>query len=207
MRLLFSQDSGDEITPEEYIKRRGYVSYSSLRNLRDQNMVQLQPKSEVYYEVGSELHSRFLEKQEIKKFDAETEAQLEGMLKSLYKDRLVQSLLKHPLLTCEREFRMKLNGVPVLGYVDMDAAPIFGADLKTIGHKNEKRFIDTMDFLQPAMYCRARNMKDFYYIGISKQAPYEVFTFNARTYKDRMNEAFIQLENLLTDVKKRILND
>ncbi len=205
MKLLFTEDSENLITPEEYIRRRGYVSYSSLKNLRDQEMIQIQPKSEVYFEVGTELHSRFLESTELKKFDAETEAQLSGMLASLYKDRLVQSLLKHPLLVCEREIRQPMNGVPLVGYVDMDAAPVFGADLKTIGHTNEKRFVESMDFLQPAVYSKARGFKDFYYIGISKVKPYPVFTFNAMTYKDRLNESKIQLENLLTDVKKRIL--
>lgn len=199
------EESGDLISPEDYIRQRGYVSYSSLSNLKKGEMLEIRPKSQVWHDVGTEIHSRFLESTVTKKFDLTTEAMLDGMERSLRKDKLVDSLISHSLYTTEKEFRTKLDGVPVVGYVDMDAAPIFLADLKSIGHRNEKKFIESMDFLQPALYCKVRRVRDFYYIGISKIAPYEVFTFNVNQYPERFQQACNELDKLLNHVKTKIL--
>jgi hypothetical protein len=200
-----NQDSDEAgIDPLEYIRSKGYASYSSLSSLRKgEPIVRM---STVYYDFGSELHARFLEGKSLKRLSEEEETILDKMLTALDKDKLVRSLMKHPEVKTERKFNADIKGVPVLGYVDIDAAPVFLSDLKTTSARTRQKFISSMDFLQAALYRKVRATDDFYYIGISKVQPFEVFTFNVMAYPERLQEADQQLEKLLSHVRKNVFN-
>jgi hypothetical protein len=61
-----------------------------------------------------------------------------------------------------------------------------------------------MDFLQAAVYLRVTGKKDFYYVGISKVFPYEVFIYNVNQFPDRMVKANEQLDYLIGYIPKAI---
>jgi hypothetical protein len=93
--------------------------------------------------------------------------------------------------------------LPVLGYIEILPAKTSIGDLKTTRHKNLHDFAANMEFLQAALYLKATKRKDFFYVGIQKEAPYKVFVFNVRQYPDRMEKAFNELEYLLKYVKQK----
>ena len=89
----------------------------------------------------------------------------------------------------------------VSGYIDI-LPPKDVADLKTTRHKNQHDFAANMDFLQAAMYRAVTKRKDFYYIGIQKEKPFNVFIFNVHQYPDRIRQADEELKYLIKYVKK-----
>jgi len=95
-----------------------------------------------------------------------------------------------------------LYGVTVLGYIDIDGAAI--SDYKTCWHDNSKKFIQEQDFLQAAMYTAVRKRRDFYYIGICKEAPHKLMIHNVQDYPARIKDAQVELKNLLTYIKLKL---
>lgn len=178
----------------DYIRAKGYASYSSLKLVRD---CQIPTKfNAAWFDEGTAVHSLLLEH----KLDAEVKARLTGeayikvklMLSSLCENAVVRSILNGS--TNEAKFEVKINGLPIIGYIDIDNDEI--GDLKTTRHTNKAQFVKDMDFLQAATYLKAKRKKDFIYIGISKVKPYDVFTFNVNEYPERINKAFDELDRL-----------
>ena len=193
-------DPVDDRLALEYIKTKGYASYSSLKRVRDgwDGKVQSYPA----LDIGTELHSRFLENTILTTFDDQQEEMLAAMERSLRLDKSVVMLMKQA--TCEVEFKEKVYGFPTLGYIDILPPKINIGDLKTTKCTTLKAFIDQMDFLQAALYLKAMNRKDFYYIGISKVTPHPVFTFRVSAYQDRLDAAHVELKKIITHVKKSL---
>lgn len=183
----------------EYIRMRGYASFSTLKTFRDGgtpgNYI-----SAPHFDHGTELHSRWLEHTRITKYDPEVEAMLRGMERSLNRDKVATMLLKGAQV--EVEFNVIVHGVMTHGFIDILPPKLFVGDLKTTSLTTRKAFIDAMDFLQAALYLLVTKRKDFYFIGVCKKPPYEVFTFRVSDYPERMKEAHKQLKELLTYVKK-----
>lgn len=183
----------------QYIKEKGYASYSSLKNVRD--CVDPTKKSGgVWFDVGTEVHSRFLEKKKpiLELSDDDTNSVV----------KMVEALELHPVVRrlmfkakVEQYFKQKLWGLMVSGYIDI-LPPKDVADLKTTRHKNQHDFAANMDFLQAAMYRAVTKRKDFYYIGIQKEKPFNVFIFNVHQYPDRIAKADEELKYLIKYVKK-----
>ena len=202
MKLKITEPEG--VDPVEYMKDRGYVSYSSLKTFRDGGMIV--KKTTDYFDFGTELHSRFLEGRVTKRLAIKDEQRIEAMLNALNSDALVKSIMKTKGVAFEQELKVTIQGVPVLGYLDVKAPKLI-ADLKTTQHKSKTAFINSMDFLQAAVYISGTGIKDFYYIGICKSEPHNVFTFNVKSYPDRMKTATIELNLLLKQIhEKRIFN-
>jgi len=193
-------DPVDDKLALEYIRTKGYASFSSLKRVRDgwDGKVQSYPA----LDIGTELHSRFLENTILTTMDEEQEKMLAAMEKSLRSDRSVAMIMKDAV--CEVEFKEKVYGFPTLGYIDILPPKINIGDLKTTKCTTLKSFVDQMDFLQAALYLKAMNRKDFYYIGISKVKPYPVFTFRVSAYQDRLDAAHKELKTIITHVKKSL---
>jgi len=183
----------------QYIKDKGYASYSSLKNVRD--CVDPSKKtSAVWFDVGTEVHSRFLEKKKpILKLSKEDTASVVSMVEALELHPVVRRLMFKAKV--EQYFKQKLWGLMVSGYIDI-LPPKDVADLKTTRHRNQHDFAANMDFLQAAMYRAVTKRKDFYYIGIQKEKPFNVFIFNVHQYPDRIKQADEELKYLIKYVKK-----
>lgn len=197
------------MTPAElYIKERGYASYSSLKNLRDGD----EPfhGSTKALDIGTETHSRWLEGVVLQIYDDEDEETIMGMVNALNKHKQAMALLQGSMK--EVEFHCPLRGVMVKGYIDILKYKNLAypsehmADLKTLGHNNERKFHADMDFMQPAMYQMIKGPLPFYYIGVSKIKPHPIFIFNTARYPERIKADRNELINQLTYVKERIFN-
>jgi len=183
----------------QYIKDKGYASYSSLKNVRD-CVDPTKKTSAVWFDVGTEVHSRFLEKKKpILKLSKDDAASVVSMVEALELHPVVRRLMYRAKV--EHYFKQKLWGLMVSGYIDI-LPPKDVADLKTTRHKNQHDFAANMDFLQAAMYRAVTKRKDFYYIGIQKEKPFNVFIFNVHQYPERIRQADEELKYLIKYVKK-----
>lgn len=183
----------------EYIRMRGYASYSSMVNVRDKR--DPQPfKVTPYYTFGKELHSRFLEHKKLVTLSPEDEKLLKILINKLADDIMVQRIMYEA--KTEQKFDLKLNGVRVLGYIDIDGNDL--GDLKTTRHTGMKAFVPAMDFLQAALYKRVTGKRNFFYIGASKSPPYDIMVFNVNDYVPQLRIANAQLDYLLAYLKKNI---
>ena len=182
-----------------YINERNYVSFSSLKNLRDGISPNFNPDAS-FFKFGSELHSRFLEKKKIETLSEDDESLLYNMLNKLNETRMVTSLMKKAKV--EVEIRTTVQGVPILGYLDIFKDRKYIADLKTTQTNTMKAFVNSLDFMQAALYQEATGIDDFYYIGICKKSPHDVMVFNVNSYPEILNESKNELKQLLSYVKK-----
>ena len=183
--------------PLDYIQSRGYVSYSSLSNVW-KNEPPLNG-DEPFLAFGVELHSRFLEKKVINILSDEEEEMLRKMLKRLETSSMVKAIMHDALV--EQEIKQMIMGIPFLGYIDVKKPKLL-ADLKSTKLTSKTKFIESLDFLQPVIYRKATGIKDFYFIGISKTAPHDIFTFNANDYPEKLKESENKLKQLITYVKE-----
>jgi len=182
----------DDTPALDYIRKRGYASYSSVKNVRDCVIPSIIDAK--YFTFGKELHSRLLENTKLEKLSKPEELMLFEMLSKLRTNPIVKSLLDGA--KCEEKFHVELHGVMVLGYIDIHAKKAV-ADLKTTRHTKLASFAADMDFLQAALYMEVTGKKNFYYIGISKVAPYNLMIFNTANYPERIKAAHKELKRLL----------
>jgi hypothetical protein len=190
--------TGDDEPALDYIRKRGYASYSSIKNVRDKIVPQKITKD--YFTFGKELHSRLLESQKLEKLSKVEEQKLKEMLEVLRANAIVKRLLDGA--KCEDKFHQELYGVMVLGYIDIHNTDI--ADLKTTHHNKLSNFAADMDFLQAAMYLAVTGKKNFYYVGICKAPPYNLMIFNVQQYPDRIKAAHTELKTLLKYIKSKL---
>lgn len=186
----------------EYVRERGYVSYSTLKLLRDGGTPG-QYKQALHFDVGTELHAQWLEGKKPSKLvsDIQALAQIKKMYGALCMDKVAMALKKGAKF--EVQFDELVHGVMTHGYIDILTPKKFVGDLKTTVLTTRPAFIKSMDFLQPALYLQAAKRDDFYYVGVSK-TNFEVFTFRVSDYPDQMKEANGQLKELLTYIKNKL---
>lgn len=184
----------------DYIRQRGYVSFSSLKNLRDGGKPGY--TGSIHTDVGTETHSRWLEKKKIKTFDKENEEVIQGMVKALNADKVASSMLINAKV--EVEFTELVYGYPAHGYIDIYPPGTYLGDLKTTKLTDRASFIKSMDFLQAALYMHAKKKDDFHYIGVCKIKPHPVFTFKVSHYPSQLDDAQRELKSLMLYVKKKI---
>lgn len=184
----------------EYIRQRGYASYSSLKNVRD--CVVPTESNEAYFKFGTELHARFLEGIETPGVLSPAEEELAvALLASLRADKMVMALMKGA--TFEHEFKEPVDGLVLYGFIDILKKKKYSADLKTTRHTKLKDFIDDMDFLQPALYMAISKTPDFYYIGVSKKNQ-SIMTFNVNSHPARLKAAQEELKQLIKYVTSKL---
>lgn len=190
--------SGDDSHALKYIIERGYASYSSIKNVRDCIVPKVWSTS--YFDFGTEVHSRFLEHKRTKFMEiAEDEKAVKRACNNLADNAIVCSIMKGA--KTEVKFDQDLWGLRVLGYIDILGADI--GDLKTTRHTSPIAFANDMDFLQAALYLAVTGKRNFFYIGISKVAPYNIFVFNVNQFPERMAKANADLRRLIKYIKQK----
>lgn len=189
----------DDTLALDYIRKRGYASYSSIKMVRDCEIPSTY--SSEAQNFGKELHSRLLENKKLQKFSPVDEKKLADMLKVLRTNSVVTQLLDGA--STEEEFKQPYMGVTVLGYLDIKNLPNI-ADLKTTRHKTLAAFAADMDFLQAALYLGVTGATDFFYLGIYKEKPYNVMPFSVHQYPARLKAAQADLKRLLKYIKNKL---
>lgn len=205
----------DDSAAIDYIRQRGYASYSSIKNVRD-CVVPAAYKEEVWHRFGKEHHSRYLEKKKLTKLTNEEESRLRDMMMVLSKHKIAASLVAKSRNEIDYGpasvlVKYKSNGIVVPSIYGL---PVYGridilninnvCDLKTTKLTNKKAFAASMDFLQAAVYLAATDLTDFYYIGQSKVAPYTVMVFNVNEYPERLLTAVFELKKLCKYISKKL---
>lgn len=183
----------------DYIRKRGYCSYSSMCNVRDKR----DPftYSSVAQNFGHEFHSRFLEKKKIVTLSQPEEQILKKMICNLGDDPMIIKLMQDAEV--EVEFREKVNGLVMYGRIDI-LNPYAVGDLKTTSCTSMRPFALSMDFLQAAIYKKVKKRKDFYYAGSCKVEPHHPMVFNANYHALRMKQAEDQLDYWSRYIKNRL---
>jgi len=190
---------GSDEAALEYIRKRGYASYSSMTNVRDKRIPE--PfKETIYYRFGKELHSRFLERKKLVTLTLEEEMVLKAGVHNLAEDPIVARLMDGAM--CEIDFDTKVNKLRVFGRIDILNFAV--ADLKTTSCTSKIAFVNSMDFLQAALYTRATGRKDFYYVGVCKLSPYNIMVFNVNQFPERFTAANAQLDYLTKYIYKKL---
>lgn len=191
---------GSDLAALNYIKSKGYASYSSLTMVK--NCSEPQKTSTKYFDIGTEVHSQFLEKKKAlwKTLTPDEREQVKSMVNALNSHPVVSKLMVGAKV--EQKFDTEVFGLRTVGYIDILLIKDI-ADLKTTRHKNVYDFAADMNFLQAALYRAATGRNDFYYIGIQKQLPFKVFVFNIHQYATRVKEADLELKRLIKYVKKK----
>lgn len=210
-----SVEFNDDTAALEYIRARGYASYSSIKNVRD--CVVPSYSDAAWFKFGKELHSRLLENKITEKLSVEEELILTDMLYALRNNAIVKRLLAKSRneidfgpLAALKKYGTKtgilvpsVQGVPVYGRIDILNADNI-CDLKSTKITSRQPFIDSMDFLQASVYMKVTGRKDFYYIGACKQKPYTVTVFNVREFPERLAAAELELRRLLMYIKSKL---
>lgn len=195
MKIKNTADSKEALAS---IVKKGYVSYSSLAAYRDGR--QLGEGDQIAFRFGTELHSRFLERNKINELSEVEEVIIGNMLDALRSHPVVKQLM-HGVFV-EAGFIHELHGVPVKGYIDILKFAQYAADLKSTSLVSRDKFIESMDRLQPAVYMEIAKVDVFYYVGICKKSPHAVHL--VRYDRKDLKEEFKQLKSLLTQIKKHL---
>lgn len=164
---------------------------------------------EKYLIFGSELHIRFLEGKPSKLLTDQEEYDLASMVLNLNRNLFVQRLMKDS----QRE-------ITEIGLIDdirfkwigditnqVSKRKRIGADLKTTSAKTEKEFIslalNKYDYLRQGWcYRTAGKLDEFYFIGIQKHEPYNVYILNVKDYAKEENRIVKETKFLLSIYKQ-----
>ena len=139
---------------------------------------------EKYLIFGSELHTRFLLDRPSRVLSEEEEFDLSNMLDSLNHHLFVNRLMKDS----KREI-IDFGSVESVRFkwIGDIVNKRIGADIKTTSAKSEKEFInlalEKYDYLRQGWcYKIAGKLNEFYFIGIQKHEPYNVYILNTKDY-------------------------
>jgi len=198
-----------------YIRKRGYASYSSIKNVKECR-VPTPFVEEVWHIFGKEHHARLLEKKHLKILSAKEESDLQAMMDTINTNAIVKRLLYNSINEIAfgpawvlKKFKQSgivvpdIYGLPVYGRIDI-LNTTNQSDLKTTKLTNLAAFVKSIEFLQAATYLKAVPRKDFYFIGQSKVKPFTVMPFNVNHYPKRLKEAKEELKRLCIYIKKEL---
>lgn len=180
-KLLLSKFTGKP-DPDQYI------SHSGLAGIK--RVLCSEPPflgDEIYLRFGGEVHSRFLENKKTQEFDKAMELQLKNMIDSLNKHLFVRKLMNGS--SFEQSLIEQVYGVNLRVIIDIyNPVKGYAADLKTTSCRNEQQFIKSAiqkyDYIRQGWcYKQVGNIPDFYFIGIQKHPPYQVFILNQSNYE------------------------
>jgi len=211
-----TSEFNDDRAALDYIRKRGYASYSSIKNVRDC----VEPtayKEEVWHTFGKEHHSRLLEKKRLTILSLDEEKKLALMMQAMERNMIAKRLLIKSVNEIDFGPRAVLDkykskrgivvpsiyGVPVYGRIDILNTDSI-CDLKTTKLTAMAAFVAAMDFLQAAIYLAAVPRKDFYYIGQSKVEPHVVMPFAVSQYPALLDSAQMEMKSLLKYIKSKL---
>ncbi len=157
---------------------------------------------EIFLTFGSALHEVFLEG----RFDAYNKLPPHLQIKI---DKMVDKLQRHPVVkklmagaVKESKQYKKLFGVLFAYILDILQPKLkIGSDLKTTTCKTKedciKKGIEYGYHKQAQVYMKMENLKEFYFIFINKEAPYDIFIVSYLEFKEHLLYAESELEFLL----------
>jgi len=162
---------------------------------------------EIFLIHGSEIHRSILEphKPQEHKFTAIEQVNFDIIHDSAMDNNELTALLTGSI----REQRVvgTINGLPAKGFLDIKKGNV-GGDLKTTSAPSETFFIKKARefgyFRQAVFYKKLANLDDFWFFGLQKKAPHDVFVIDCADHNEFMDEAEIELE-YLTNIYKTIL--
>lgn len=128
-----------------------------------------------------------------------TEAKkLTAMVAKLYANKIVLALVKDSVR--EVSYFASFFGINVRMILDV-RQPTTGSDLKSTDCRSFADFlakaIEYGYFRQALIYMLGVGLKDFYFIGICKEPPFEIFIFNVNDYPKELAYAREELDFLL----------
>lgn len=194
---------------KHYLKRVGKVtgplsrntSHSALEVIKKDLLGLPQFKGGEHFLIfGNDLHEHYLEDKYPRKVNAAERNKIMVMVSKLRAHPIAHQLYKES--TREKKCYIKIQGVEISFILDI-LQPIFkrGADLKSTSCSNEKEFIEKAKeygyFRQGETYKQAAKLKSFFFIGIQKQSPYNIYILNVDDYKEEMRYAKEELKFLL----------
>jgi hypothetical protein len=160
--------------------------------------------SESFLWFGNYVHELWL----LGKVSAKLARKLTKEQKELAK-LMVAALIAHPVCASlyknsKREIKRKirLNGVLMAFILDIHKVKErIGVDLKTTSARNMADFIKKAKelgyFRQAQTYMLAAKLKEFYFIGITKEPQPQIFILNVADHKEEMEYALHELQWLL----------
>lgn len=177
------------------------TSHSSLEVIKKALLGQKQfSGGEQYLAFGNACHERFLVNSFKRKVSKEEDKDLKGMVAALVKDAIVNSLMKNSIR--EQKFYIHVNGVEMAMVLDIKQPHLSrGADLKTTNCKSLNEFIKkALEYgyvRQGVTYKKGAKLKSFYFIGVQKTPPYNVYLMNLADFSEEEAYAERELEFLL----------
>lgn len=161
---------------------------------------------ESYLAVGREIHRAILEPHKTPvdyPFTPEHLATIRGVVKSAIDSHQLQSMLRGG--EHEQWFNMLYRGVYIRGVIDSQKGRK-GLDLKTTSCATQKAFIRSAVnysyFRQGALYMRAKNLEEFWIVGLQKKPPHKIFYLNVATYPHYLQEGLHEANFLIDYYKK-----
>jgi hypothetical protein len=196
------------------LQRAGICSGSSLKNTSHSSLEVVkkyllgQPQffgNEGYLTFGSALHEVFLQgirDNYYKQLDTTDRAAVDSMVRKLNNNPIVVSLMRNS--TREHKFSVRLNKVLTTCILDAKQPDLRrGFDLKTTDCNTQRDFenkIRTYGYVRQGLtYKLAAQLKFFYFVGIQKFAPYNIFIvdLDAAKFKTDLLYAEKELQFLL----------
>jgi hypothetical protein len=156
---------------------------------------------ETFLIFGNATHTSFLlNKSEHKGLSRKEISYISAMCKKLWAHPVVRQLMDKAV--CEKKKKRRLNGVLVAYILDINQKFLKrGADLKTTTCKTLEEFIEKAIafgyFRQGETYKVAEGLKDFIFIGIQKEPPFNVYILDVSLYPQEIKYAKQELEFLL----------
>lgn len=157
---------------------------------------------ERFLHFGSEIHLRFLKNKRTKfKFTKEEELQLKAMLNSLRKHRFVTKLMTGSVKEVTEIVSVEKTRFKMIGDI-VNERKDYGADLKSTSARSESEFISLAikkyGYLgQGWCYKTGKQLKNFYFIGIQKKSPFDVYILDVNNFKDEEAKAIKETRFLL----------
>lgn len=192
-----------------YLQRAGVTSGPSFKNTSHSQLEVIKrgllglPQfkgGEAFLSFGSALHEQWLEAKKGHKLDKVSQLQLHSCLQALNSSQSAMWLLKDSVR--EEKLKTRIHGVEMAFILDIHKKKErIGADLKTTGVRNLSEFVlkakEYGYFRQAITYIRAANLKDFYFIAVTKTASPKVFIMRVGDYPEELHYAEEELKFLL----------
>jgi len=191
------------------LKRAGIVtgpltkntSYSGLAVIR--RMLLSQPQfrgSEEFLREGNALHEKFLLRKSTIALPEDKHTTINLMVEKLDSHPVVRALVADSVR--EEKLYVKLNGIQFAFILDIhQKSRKIGSDLKTTKCKTFQSFVSSAIeygyFKQAVAYIIAAKLKNFFFIGIQKEPPFNIYILDVHQYQDELAYAERELEFLL----------
>lgn len=155
---------------------------------------------EVFLHFGNACHEQFALGKHEREVTVIQQRALNIMCKKLHEHPVVKRLLKGAIQEVKK--KTKLNGVLISYILDIhQLITRLGGDLKTTTAKSLEEFVEkAIEFgyiRQGVTYKVAEKLKDFIFIGIQKEPPYNVYIMILSDHPDEIEYSMEELEFLL----------